>query len=76
LTQWAEARAPLLCHDTRDKPAGRRVARRLVREGLRPWFDEWHAPPAELLIDIALIPSKSKKRTHDSTNCGWSSRSR
>jgi hypothetical protein len=34
-----------LCHNSQDKPVIKRLAKRLEKEGLRPWFDEWHAPP-------------------------------
>jgi hypothetical protein len=34
-----------LCHNSQDKPSVRQVARALQKEGLRPWFDEWNAPP-------------------------------
>jgi nucleotide-binding universal stress UspA family protein len=34
-----------LCHNSEDKPKIERLARRLERLGIRPWFDKWHAPP-------------------------------
>jgi TIR domain len=51
-----------LCHNSQDKPAVKRLAKRIETEGLRPWFDEWHAPPGtdwlwELEKQIANVRS-------------------
>lgn len=34
-----------LCHNSEDKPQVRRIARRLQKEGISVWLDEWNAPP-------------------------------
>jgi hypothetical protein len=34
-----------LCHNSEDKPQVRRIARRLQKEGITVWLDEWNAPP-------------------------------
>ena len=36
-----------LSHNSRDKPAVRRLAERLVASGLRVWFDEWSIKPGD-----------------------------
>jgi CheY-like chemotaxis protein len=34
-----------LCHNSKDKPAIKRVGRELMIRGLRPWLDEWELRP-------------------------------
>jgi hypothetical protein len=34
-----------LCHNSEDKPAVREIAQKLVREGIKPWRDEWEIRP-------------------------------
>jgi CheY-like chemotaxis protein len=34
-----------LCHNSAEKPVVRRLARALVKHGLRPWLDEWDLVP-------------------------------
>jgi hypothetical protein len=36
-----------LSHNSRDKPAVERVAEKLKRAGLEPWFDRWCSPETE-----------------------------
>ena len=36
-----------LSHNTEDKPAVEELARRLVKEGIKPWFDKWDLVPGE-----------------------------
>jgi hypothetical protein len=52
-----------LCHNSEDKPQVKRIARRLQKEGISVWLNEWHAPPGrpwiyaleEQLEDIATV---------------------
>lgn len=34
-----------LCYNSEDKESVRKVAEKLKRRGIRPWFDEWEVPP-------------------------------
>src|SRR5262249_50895054 len=36
-----------LSHSSKDKPAVRKLAKRLKRDGLKVWFDEWTIGPGE-----------------------------
>jgi len=36
-----------LSHNSADKPAVEELARRLVKEGIRPWLDKWNLIPGE-----------------------------
>jgi hypothetical protein len=36
-----------LCHNSRDKPAVKRIGESLRAQGLRPWLDEWELRPGE-----------------------------
>ncbi|GAK59634.1 GUN4 domain protein [Candidatus Vecturithrix granuli] len=42
-----------LCHNSIDKPAIKDIARRLKKEGIRPWLDEWELRPG-LMWQIEL----------------------
>jgi len=44
-TEAADSFDVFLCHNSQDKRSVRQVARALQKQGLRPWFDEWNAPP-------------------------------
>ena len=34
-----------LCHNSADKPLVRRLAKRLIEQGIKPWYDEWDLIP-------------------------------
>ena len=54
--------AVFLSHRSADKPAVRELARRLAREGIRAWFDEWHLIPGvpfQPAIEKALAESET-----------------
>jgi hypothetical protein len=36
-----------LSHNSDDKPSVEELARRLVKEGIEPWFDKWNLIPGE-----------------------------
>src|SRR5262245_16067395 len=36
-----------LSHNTRDKPAVEKIARRLLAVGIRPWLDKWNLSPGD-----------------------------
>ena len=38
-----------LSHNSRDKPAVRKLAQRLHGDGLRVWFDEWVIRPGDVI---------------------------
>lgn len=36
-----------LCYNHHDKSAVKKIARRLRKKGIRPWFDEWELRPGQ-----------------------------
>ncbi|MBI5590276.1 MAG: TIR domain-containing protein, partial [Deltaproteobacteria bacterium] len=40
-----------LCHNSRDKAAVERIAKRLLKVGIRPWLDKWNLSPGDTVSD-------------------------
>jgi WD40 repeat protein len=51
-----------LSHSTKDKPAVRRLAERLKKDGLRVWFDAWAIQPGDL-IGLKIEQGLEQSRT-------------
>lgn len=41
-----------LSHNSKDKAAVEKIARKLISVGLRPWFDKWNLSPGDTIMDV------------------------
>ncbi len=39
-----------LCHNSKDKPAVKEIAKKLIEHGILPWLDEWELRPGDVWI--------------------------
>src|SRR5262245_52184692 len=51
-----------ISHTSKDKPAVRKLAERLKKDGLRVWFDEWSIQPGDL-ISLKIEQGLEQSRT-------------